>query len=514
MPHTPRKGFTRSATVSSTTPLRSKDTPISKERKAQFAALDLETLLSEFKSVAATKESEEGEAVEDAAESPVKGGSGGDDGAAAAAGGLDDGHSIPDLEVDGAEGRLTALTTSDAEPPTLYNHLGEGDKQQVQHINLLVLKQILESSASGRKLKLGKCKKKKKKGATVTVFGTDLQNLYAEDLEMRRPDMADKSVPLFLDRACTFLCDKGLDTEGIFRKPGSASRIRALLQKCEDVSAQIDFAAEKSQVVDVACLLKQFIRDASEPLLTSTYLDAFSATQSIEDPEDQVRALALVVQMLPQAHQNILQRLLQTLSSVADNEAVNKMGVPNLAVVFAPSLFFVKGAKGQKMLKEVEAQVVAASCVKMMITHHDVLWTVSPDILAKVRFLTEQSGGKRGSRAKDVKKLLKKKEASSDSLPVGTKCESDNTEYTTWVSDGDVVAQVRVTLDDGAKTKKVNVKKDDTAQTVLESVGCAGSSLEECGGNIGSRRLDPRTKVIPLLHLNPNCQLHVRANDK
>lgn len=514
MKKTPKKGFTRSATVSSTTPLRSRDTPISKERKAQFAALDLETLLSEFKSVAATKESDDGEAGDDVAESPVKGG-GGDDGAAAAGGGVDDGHSIPDLEVDGAEGRLTALTESDAEPPTLYTHLGEGDKQQVQHINLLVLKQMLESSASGRKLKLGKGKKKKKKGTKVTVFGTDLQSLYVEDIELRRPHMSDVSVPLFLDRACTFITENGLDTEGIFRKPGSASRIRALLQKCEDVSAQIDLAAEKSQVVDVACLLKQFIRDASEPLLTSTYLDAFSATQSIEDPEDQVRALALVVQMLPQAHQNILKRLLQTLSCVADNESVNKMGVPNLAVVFAPSLFFVKGAKGQKMLKEVEAQVVAASCVKMMITHHEVLWTVSPDILAKVRFLTEQSGGgKRGSRAKDVKKLLKKKEASSDSLPVGIKCETDNTEYTTWVADGDILAVVRVTLDDGAVTKKLNVKKDDTVQTVLEGVGCAGSLLEECGGNIGSRRLDPRTKVIPLLHLNPNCQLHVRSNDK
>ena len=67
-------------------PLRSRDTPISKERKAQFAALDLETLLSEFKSVAATKESDDGEAGDDVAESPVKGG-GGDDGAAAAGGG-------------------------------------------------------------------------------------------------------------------------------------------------------------------------------------------------------------------------------------------------------------------------------------------------------------------------------------------------------------------------------------------------------------------------------------------
>ena len=493
-------------------PLRSKDTPISKERKAQFAALDLETLLSEFKSVAATKESEEGEAAEDV-ESPTKS-SGCNDEPAAAAGGTEDGDSIPDLEVDGAAGRLTALTESDAEPPTSFRHLGETDRQQVQHINLVELKHMLESAPSGRKFKLGKAKKKKKRGAKGGVFGTDLSSLLTEDLDMRQMHMSDSTVPLFFDKACTFLAENGLSTEGIFRKPGSAARIRALMQKCEDVHAQIDFLAEKAQVVDVACLFKQFIRDLPEPLLTSTYLDAFSASQSIDDPDDQLRALALVVQMLPEPNQNILRRLLPFLASVADNSAVNKMGVPNLAVVFAPSLFFVKGSKGQKMLKEVEAQVVAASCVKMMITHHDDLWVVSPDVLAKVRFLTEQNGGGKKSSSAKLKKLLKKREASTDLLDL-TQNERD-TKYTFWVVDntvGGTVAQVVITRPDES-TKKLNIKNDDTVQTILDDVGCKEHELEERGGNIGSRRLDPRTKVIPLLRLNPNGQLHVKANDE
>jgi hypothetical protein len=326
--------------------------------------------------------------------------------------------------------------------------------------------------------------------------------------------MEDENVPLFFGMACSFLEAKGLSTEGIFRKPGSASRMRALIQTCEDKSGMVDFAAEKCQIMDVACLLKQFIRDAPEPLLTGQYLDAFSATQALESTQAQVRALALVVQLLPLAHQYILRRLLQFLSIVAEHESENQMGIPNLAVIFAPSLFFVRGQTGQKMLKEVEAQVVAASCVQTMIQFHHELWDVSHNILAHLRFLTEQSsdGRRKTKSSKDVKKLLlKKKDKSTDALLVSSGQASEDTERTFWIGEGDVVVQIVVTRPDQS-TRKLNVKAEDTVQTILNGVNCSSDELEERGGNIGSRVLDPRMKVVPMLKMNLHCALHVVLN--
>ena len=49
--------------------------------------------------------------------------------------------------------------------------------------------------------------------------------------------------------------------------------------------------------------------------------------------------------------------LLDFLALVASQHEVNKMSFGNLAVVFAPTLFYMPGHKGQKMLKEVELQV-------------------------------------------------------------------------------------------------------------------------------------------------------------
>jgi hypothetical protein len=59
--------------------------------------------------------------------------------------------------------------------------------------------------------------------------------------------------------------------------------------------------------------------------------------------------------------------------------------VANLAVVFAPSLFFVQGSTGDKIMREVQLQVQAASCMKLLITHQDKLWNVPVDTMAQLR---------------------------------------------------------------------------------------------------------------------------------
>ncbi len=52
------------------------------------------------------------------------------------------------------------------------------------------------------------------------------------------------------------------------------------------------------------------------------------------------------------------------------------MGLSNLAVVFAPTLFYIRGHKGEMMLKEVEIQVSTATTLKTMIELHDQLLLV------------------------------------------------------------------------------------------------------------------------------------------
>jgi hypothetical protein len=73
-------------------------------------------------------------------------------------------------------------------------------------------------------------------------------------------------VPLFVIHCCQAIL-KNAHTEGLFRKAGSAARQREIkrqLEKGEGIKASYD-------VVDLANILKQFLRDLPEPLIPYQY---------------------------------------------------------------------------------------------------------------------------------------------------------------------------------------------------------------------------------------------------
>ncbi len=64
----------------------------------------------------------------------------------------------------------------------------------------------------------------------------------------------------------------------------------------------------------------------------------FLAAVSIPDMAIQVSQIKKVLGFIPNINLMVLARLTKLLKSIADNESVNKMGAPNLAIVFAPSI--------------------------------------------------------------------------------------------------------------------------------------------------------------------------------
>lgn len=88
------------------------------------------------------------------------------------------------------------------------------------------------------------------------------------------------------------LTTTGITEEGIFRKAGSAARIKQLRQKCEDLGGNIDFEAVNARPHDVSALLKQFLRDTPEPLLTNEFIEVFSSTQQLSPEQELYVGLA------------------------------------------------------------------------------------------------------------------------------------------------------------------------------------------------------------------------------
>ncbi|KAM9455425.1 uncharacterized protein Hap1MRO34_019174 isoform 2-T2 [Clarias gariepinus] len=166
----------------------------------------------------------------------------------------------------------------------------------------------------------------------VFAFGRELQLLPQCHVKE-----VDGSVPLFLVEACEYL-SQHMHTEGLFRKTGSLGRIRALrsdLEKGERMFSPPHDAL--LQPCDVASVMKQFLRELPEPLISGDLQMALCHAQTLEAKASE-RATLLLMSLLPPSHAHTLRYVCSFLRRVALRCDENRMEVSSLALVMAPNL--------------------------------------------------------------------------------------------------------------------------------------------------------------------------------
>lgn len=132
-----------------------------------------------------------------------------------------------------------------------------------------------------------------------------------------------------------------IDTEGIFRRSGSYARINALKQRVNAGEMQtMDFKDEDTFVV--AGLLKAFLRDLHEPLLTYELYD--EVTKFLEwTKEERSRNVKLMLrEKLPVENYELFKYVVEFLVKVTECKDLNKMTTSNLSIVFGPNLIWAK----------------------------------------------------------------------------------------------------------------------------------------------------------------------------
>ncbi|VDM61912.1 unnamed protein product [Angiostrongylus costaricensis] len=186
-----------------------------------------------------------------------------------------------------------------------------------------------------------------------------------------------------------FLRQMAPDTVGIFRKNGVKSRILELRTIC-DRDSDVDVFVEENrldpgQVHDVADVLKQYLRELPEPLMTARLSETF-ANIFIHVPENErLAALQYAILLLPDENREALQTLLLFLYDVSKHADINSMPAQNLAVCFTPSLFHLSasrldkvtptrrhktiGAAGMPSEQEMRETRAAQQCLTYLIQH-------------------------------------------------------------------------------------------------------------------------------------------------
>ncbi|EEB11750.1 Rho-GTPase-activating protein, putative [Pediculus humanus corporis] len=144
-------------------------------------------------------------------------------------------------------------------------------------------------------------------------------------------------IPPVISQCVRFLCQPdALETEGIFRRSANISLLREYQNKLNQ-GQEVDF---KGDVHLAAVLLKTFLRELEEPLMTYDLFEEITQFQCISKDERLRHVTILIREKLPEDNYHILKYIVQFLAKVMDRCDLNKMTSSNLAVVFGPNLIW------------------------------------------------------------------------------------------------------------------------------------------------------------------------------
>ncbi|KFB42694.1 AGAP005279-PB-like protein [Anopheles sinensis] len=212
------------------------------------------------------------------------------------------------------------------------------------------------------------------------------------------------TVPYTIRMAFAWLERNALDQVGLFRKPGVKSRIaklKSIIEASNDVGCRSEMFDEY-HAYDVADLLKQYFRELPDPLLTAKLSETFIAIFQYLPEEVRAEAVQSAILLLPDEHREVLHLLLTFLDQVVQNSKLNQMTANNLAVCFAPSLFYLlsgnrytaasprrkktgagSGTPDERELSEAKA---SHECLAYMIERFQSLWTITNDQMRRCNF--------------------------------------------------------------------------------------------------------------------------------
>ncbi|XP_049812123.1 rho GTPase-activating protein 1-like isoform X1 [Schistocerca nitens] len=146
-------------------------------------------------------------------------------------------------------------------------------------------------------------------------------------------------IPPVMRQCVEFLSQPdALETEGLFRRSSRITQVKEV-QKRFNQGLPVDFQGD---VHLAAVILKTFLRELEEPLMTFDLYDEITQFQCIAKEERPRYVKILILEKLPEDNYQILKYLVQFLSKVMDRCDLNKMTSSNLAVVFGPNLVWAQ----------------------------------------------------------------------------------------------------------------------------------------------------------------------------
>uniref|UniRef100_A0A0R3RXZ9 Rho-GAP domain-containing protein n=1 Tax=Elaeophora elaphi TaxID=1147741 RepID=A0A0R3RXZ9_9BILA len=168
----------------------------------------------------------------------------------------------------------------------------------------------------------------------TSVFGVPLSS------QLNGPS---RLVPIVLERCVDELQKRGLKVKGIYRTCGVKSKIEQICEDFERASSGSEVDLSGYHPMNIASVVKLYLRKLPEPLLTHELYDewiAFAEKNLVEEDAEIVDHIRALLKKLPARNMDALQFLLLHLKRVTWFEIDNLMTASNLGAVITPSMIW------------------------------------------------------------------------------------------------------------------------------------------------------------------------------
>ncbi|KAI8965987.1 RhoGAP-domain-containing protein [Daldinia sp. FL1419] len=219
----------------------------------------------------------------------------------------------------------------------------------------------------------------KKKG----VFGVPLELIVERDGADSTDGVGPGAlrIPAIIEDTITALKNKDLSVEGVFRKNGNIKKLTEQVAAVDrDGCDAIRWNDETPH--QLAALLKRYLRELPEPLMTQKLYKVWIAATKIKDADKRRHCLHLACCLLPQIHRDTLEVLFNFLKWVAtfhqvDEDTGSRMDVHNLARVIAPNVLYTN----EKSPSFSDEPMTAVACVEELIQFNEEMCMVPAEIM-------------------------------------------------------------------------------------------------------------------------------------
>lgn len=142
-------------------------------------------------------------------------------------------------------------------------------------------------------------------------------------------------LPALVRECIDYIEEYGLACEGIYRMSGVKSKVQHL-KDCYNRQEPVYLPEHEPNVV--ASLLKLFLRELPEPVLTTALMPKFEEASTIKNKQKKIEAFIRVIADLPTCNRLLLSWMIVHMTHVIELAKENKMSLQNVSIVLSPTM--------------------------------------------------------------------------------------------------------------------------------------------------------------------------------